>query len=224
MAEDKEFWKKRYENKWEQAAKKEDALAKLLTTETAKEVVEVGLGAGTADFIKGSARDNGHEKGDADLYVKDTNIYVEVTGPLSNYVNRNADLWFRPDKIENAINNMGQHDTFLAHYLPKESLWRVIHVDECFATNYQNGMYRIGIETIRETQETYCHIPSNDSTICCLQYLISYIKNYGKETKEFCRLCGSEMVVRTAHKGARAGKQFWGCTAFPKCNGGKNID
>ena len=224
MVEDKEFWKKKYENKWDQAAKKEDALAKLLTKATAKEVVEVGLGAGTADFIKGSAKDNGHEKGDADLYVKGTNIYVEVTGPLSNFVNRNADLWFRPDKIENAINNMNQHDTFLAHFLPKEALWRIIHVDEFFVNNYRSGKYRIGTEIIRETQETYCHVPSTDAGICSIQYLISYIRNYGKERKEFCRLCGSEMTIKTAHKGERAGRQFWSCTAFPNCRGAKNID
>jgi four helix bundle suffix protein len=32
-----------------------------------------------------------------------------------------------------------------------------------------------------------------------------------------CRLCGQPMVVRTARQGARAGSQFWGCSAYPKC-------
>lgn len=34
-----------------------------------------------------------------------------------------------------------------------------------------------------------------------------------------CRLCGQPMVLRTAKQGARAGSQFWGCSAFPKCKG-----
>jgi len=31
-----------------------------------------------------------------------------------------------------------------------------------------------------------------------------------------CPKCGSEMVLRTSKKGANAGDQFWGCSAFPK--------
>jgi restriction system protein len=27
------------------------------------------------------------------------------------------------------------------------------------------------------------------------------------------------MVKRTAQRGSNAGKQFWGCLAFPKCTG-----
>jgi len=37
------------------------------------------------------------------------------------------------------------------------------------------------------------------------------------ETRKFCPKCECEMVLRTATKGAGAGKQFWGCSAFPKC-------
>jgi hypothetical protein len=39
----------------------------------------------------------------------------------------------------------------------------------------------------------------------------------------FCSKCGSKMVLRKARKGKYAGKSFWGCTAFPKCNGILNI-
>ena len=34
-----------------------------------------------------------------------------------------------------------------------------------------------------------------------------------------CPTCGQPMVVRTARQGARAGSQFWGCSAYPKCKG-----
>jgi len=41
-----------------------------------------------------------------------------------------------------------------------------------------------------------------------------------EETKEpFCPKCGSEMVLRTARKGKYAGKNFWGCSKYPNCNG-----
>lgn len=32
-----------------------------------------------------------------------------------------------------------------------------------------------------------------------------------------CPKCGSTLVVRTVKSGAKAGQQFWGCSAFPKC-------
>lgn len=32
-----------------------------------------------------------------------------------------------------------------------------------------------------------------------------------------CPKCGSKMVLRTAQKGQNAGRQFYGCSAFPKC-------
>ncbi|MBI5847737.1 MAG: restriction endonuclease [Nitrospirae bacterium] len=38
-----------------------------------------------------------------------------------------------------------------------------------------------------------------------------------------CPKCGSNMVRRTAKKGNMAGSQFWGCSAYPKCNGTKSI-
>ena len=34
-----------------------------------------------------------------------------------------------------------------------------------------------------------------------------------------CPLCGSGMVKRTARKGANAGNEFWGCSAYPGCRG-----
>jgi four helix bundle suffix protein len=34
-----------------------------------------------------------------------------------------------------------------------------------------------------------------------------------------CPACGKLMTLRTAQKGARAGKQFWGCSNYPECKG-----
>ena len=32
-----------------------------------------------------------------------------------------------------------------------------------------------------------------------------------------CPKCGSALLIRTVKSGAKAGQQFWGCSAFPKC-------
>lgn len=38
-----------------------------------------------------------------------------------------------------------------------------------------------------------------------------------------CPKCNSEMKRRVARQGANAGKEFWGCVAYPKCNGIRQI-
>lgn len=35
--------------------------------------------------------------------------------------------------------------------------------------------------------------------------------------------CGSQMGKRTTKKGSRAGQDFWGCFAFPKCRFTRSI-
>lgn len=38
-----------------------------------------------------------------------------------------------------------------------------------------------------------------------------------------CPQCGKPMVLRTAQAGKNAGRQFWGCTAYPDCRGVINL-
>jgi predicted RNA-binding Zn-ribbon protein involved in translation (DUF1610 family) len=34
-----------------------------------------------------------------------------------------------------------------------------------------------------------------------------------------CPVCGSQMVRRTARRGRRIGRRFWGCSRYPTCVG-----
>ncbi|MCH8493433.1 MAG: NERD domain-containing protein [Idiomarina sp.] len=38
-----------------------------------------------------------------------------------------------------------------------------------------------------------------------------------------CPKCGSSLVLRKAKRGANAGKEFWGCSGYPKCRLVQNI-
>lgn len=38
-----------------------------------------------------------------------------------------------------------------------------------------------------------------------------------KEIEKICPRCGEKLVLRIAKKGEKAGNEFWGCSAFPKC-------
>ena len=48
--------------------------------------------------------------------------------------------------------------------------------------------------------EDVTHTPSSNESVCCPK-------------------CGNGMVLRLAKKGPNAGKQFYGCTLYPKCKG-----
>jgi H+/Cl- antiporter ClcA len=43
------------------------------------------------------------------------------------------------------------------------------------------------------------------------------------EPRVICPICGSNMVLRKAAKGANTGKKFWGCEKFPSCRGVRDI-
>lgn len=45
------------------------------------------------------------------------------------------------------------------------------------------------------------------------------VKDAGKTGVPTCPMCGAPMVLRTAQKGDNKGRQFYGCSKFPKCRG-----
>lgn len=72
---DSNYWKNAYRDTWDMSAKRENAIIKWIADTTGLTAKSIGLGAGTKDFISGSADENGHQKGDADLLVVGTNIH-----------------------------------------------------------------------------------------------------------------------------------------------------
>jgi len=47
--------------------------------------------------------------------------------------------------------------------------------------------------------------------------------NFEEAQEPFCPKCGSKMIIRTARKGKYSGKNFWGCSKYPNCNGILNV-
>lgn len=259
---DTNFWKDAYKDLWLSSSKKESEIADFITKNTGLVVIPVGLGAESSDFISGSASQNGYEKGDPDLKIENTNIYLEVTGPLSDKVKSSEPLWFRPDKIDNAKSKFGSHDTFLLHNCSGENLWRVIHIDESFIAKYDAGHFKTVSPYIRGNKEKYVEISADDECVKPLSVLMEYLKKFistevnstepadtevnsteladtevnstepadievnDKEdnTINICPYCGEDLVKRIARKGYREGKEFWGCSSYPKCGYIENID
>ncbi|EJL6735748.1 NERD domain-containing protein [Vibrio alginolyticus] len=53
-----------------------------------------------------------------------------------------------------------------------------------------------------------------------------YVKEVvaSKVSSNECPRCGSEMVLRETKRGENIGKQFWGCSTFPKCRAVKQFN
>lgn len=175
---DYDFWKKQYQHSWEDSSRREKILMEYLRHQTGRWVEETGLGAGSTEFIHGNAQSNGHRRGEADLHVCGTNIYVEVTGPLKDDVAADKPLWFRPDKIDDAMRKIDEQDTFFAHHCPSEDLWRVIHVDREFLHRCLSKEFEMAYCTIRGAAERYVEIPADDRSIKTLDELVRYIREY----------------------------------------------
>ena len=163
---DENYWKDRYQSTWDRSTQREAVLAEYLERKTGRQVEPCGRGAESTAYIAGSASKNGFEKGDADLHVVGTNVYIEVTGPLEGNVGPQQPLWFRPDKLENAVNNLANgHDTFLAHNCPAAKLWRVVHVDEAFARRYRAKAFPVREKRIRGALKHYVEIDAADPCV-----------------------------------------------------------
>ena len=49
-------------------------------------------------------------------------------------------------------------------------------------------------------------------------------ENIAETTQELkCPKCGADLIIRTATRGANAGKKFYGCSNYPKCRYIENI-
>ena len=58
------YWKDAYRNTWDQSSARENRLKAYLEKLTGKTLSDNGLGAGSSDYISGSARRNGYQKTD----------------------------------------------------------------------------------------------------------------------------------------------------------------
>lgn len=179
---DSDYWKNFYQGSWKAASEKEDFIKNQISKETGLEITGYGLGTGSVEYIKGSAAENKKNKGDADFFIKKKNAFVEVTGP-NVPVDKNADLWFRPDKIENAYNKFkadGSAMTFFVHLQKDKGTnnqqIRVLVVDESFFKKWMAKKYELIYPYFGGKQETYYSIPEEDGSIISFAAFINYLK------------------------------------------------
>lgn len=162
---DPNFWKDQYSHTWQRASARETAIIERIKRETGRAVSPCGLGAGSDEYLSGTAASRGYEKGSADLQVLGTNIYLEVTGPQSKAVVLTAPLWIRPDKLQNARTHYPDHETWVIHWLERDGTLRVICLDGEFFRLLEKGAFKTATPLIRGARETYIEIPANSSFV-----------------------------------------------------------
>jgi hypothetical protein len=172
---DSDYWKVRYQSAWEQSSKREAWIEGLIKEKTGHELEWVGLGTGTTAFLSGTAAQHGVKKGDPDLRVKGTEIYVEVTGPLVDTVGPSDPLWIRPDKIRNALDATG-HETWVVHHLPKDNTIRAILIGDEFKKQYHSGQFKTLNKRIRGATETYVEVPATNGVVTPFKQFIERLK------------------------------------------------
>ncbi|CDB81570.1 MULTISPECIES: hypothetical protein [Bacteroides] len=179
---DKNYWKEAYKEYWEISSKKEIFVKELIESKTGFKTLEVGLGAGSEDFLSGSASDYGLTKGDADLYVIVPDTYVEVTGPNIS-VKPEDTLWIRPDKVKNSFNKQkaGKGKLHVIVHIAKikpngNIAIRVIMLNKTFFEACRKKEFPLIQRNIRGLQETYLELPPKHETIISFEEFIALLK------------------------------------------------
>ena len=173
---DPDFWKQQYQHAWAKASEREKTIKARILNESGKQVELVGLGAGSTDFLSGTAASQGYQKGDADLYVVGTNIFLEVTGPQSKVVRLEDPLWVRPDKVTSARTHLPSHETWVVHWLERDGSLRVIPLNEAFFDLLDRNVFSIVHPVIRGVRETYLAIPASHFCVKSWDALIARLK------------------------------------------------
>ncbi len=173
---DPDFWKHQYQHAWAKASQREKTIKARIFNESGEQVEFVGLGAGSAAFLSGTAASQGYQKGDADLYVVGTNIFLEVTGPQSRSVRLEDPLWIRPDKVTNARTHFPGRETWVVHWLERDGTLRVIPLDQAFFDLIDQNAFQIVHPVIRGTRETYFAVPASHPCVKSWDTLIARLK------------------------------------------------
>lgn len=121
--ERREALRDRYEKWWPVSAAREEMIKDMLEQALDTTVETYGTGALNTQRIKGSARDNGFEPADPDLYSPEYGCFFEVTGPLKPYIHPQDRLFVNPDKVRNAVGKFRKGTpVWLVHVLDRKGV------------------------------------------------------------------------------------------------------
>ncbi len=92
-----------------------------------------------------------------------------------------------------------------------------------YYAKYEELEKELDNQAAEEAITTPAELPQSDAPEDKALDVVSDTNEVAQEVKT-CPRCGKELVLRTATKGEHQGKQFWGCSGFPKCRYIENIE
>lgn len=157
----------------------------------------------------------------------------EVGGVVLNICKRIEEDVLTEEDISNIYNRLYpltqissdvkiQHITNIQNNLAVKS---VIASDEsCTAPKKKIEEHHIVDASLDVSVEKDDKLEANESHIKESEDIIPLQATVIDKQDRICPRCGGNLVLRTANRGINTGKQFWGCTNYPKCRYIRNID
>lgn len=164
-----------------------------------------------------------------DLEIKSEDINViqrfEIKRIVDDFINRPGAKRITQDEVNDLYNK-------LLVYSQVDEATKQRHVDNIKKTGVQGA--KLGTESVKavETQEETIAEEVERVTVSEEKEVPVHVEPTEIVKQEepkavnnkACPLCGKELVLRTARYGKYAGREFLGCSGYPKCNYIKNLE
>lgn len=154
-------WKRSFQGEWEVGNAREDAVANLLRS-YGLTVNYVGFGAGSNKLIKGKST----TKGFPDLFLPESQTYVEVTG--TKHLQGNG-FWVRPDKLAFCHENPS-FDVWIAYVLGEKD-YQFVFLQFDLTKKYQPAKF-----LTKRGVETFIVIWPEDPEIKTLENFLTHVR------------------------------------------------
>lgn len=170
------FYKEKFKGTWADSAKKEAFVKEQIELHTDRIVIESGFGAGNDGYIEGSSGSHGFEKAEPDFQIKDTNICIEVTGPLKP-IRMSSDLLINPKKVEYALANPGKEYwmAWVNGVTNQRQFVRFVRIGDLFQAGIVKGVIVMEQFESRGFQQFFHSIPYYHPTVITFDRFIQYL-------------------------------------------------
>lgn len=166
------------ENDWSLSEKKEVFVKACIEKYTDHKCIMEGFGAGETGRIEESSGEAGFEKSAPDIQIADTDICVEVTGPLHK-MNLDDDLFVNVYKAKYALKHP-EREYWLAHVngvTTRRSDVRIIRVGEMFFDAVSRGeIFREQFQSPRGYMMYFHVVPIDHDIVITFDRFIQYLR------------------------------------------------
>lgn len=167
------------------------------------------------------------------LHIKSLKIFLDVDIPMYSVVVFSNRCTFKGVDIKSDEKVIHREDVFATvtsiSKKAETDYLKEVEIKEIFDKLYPCSQVDASvkekhIENIKNTLSINTDNSVSESTIEEMPKVSAKVEETEKENIEqkkdndlICPKCGGVLVLRTATKGANAGKQFYGCSNFPRC-------